>query len=113
MVRFFETLDDLFSQIVPLAYLVGLAAGTISYFGGAIPNPVVAVGVCVGVAAELHFWLQQRRVRAAYGLLARLNPKDTRREVLSQQFRVQVGILVVLGMFSMWNSNLFLASYWH
>lgn len=113
MVRFFEKLDDLFSQIVPLAYLLGLAAGTVTYFGGAIPNPVVAVGVCVGIAAELHFWLQQRRVRAAYGVLARMNQKDPRREVLLKQFRVQVAILVALGLFSMWNSNLFLASYWH
>jgi hypothetical protein len=113
MVRFFQVLDDLLSQIVPIAYLVGLAAGTILYFGGVIPEAPVAVGTCVGLAAECHYWLQQRRVRNIYGVLSRLKLSDPKREILTQNFKVQLAILILLGLFSAFNSNMFLSAFWH
>lgn len=113
MVRFFQWLDDLLSQIVPVAYLLGTLAATISYFSGVFPDATVATGICLGAAVEAHYWLQQRRTREAWGLLSRLGRDDLQRDIVLRQFRVQVSILALLGLFSAWNSNLFLAAYWH
>src|SRR5258705_6372397 len=108
MVRLFQWLDDLFSVLVVACYLAALATGSIVYFGGFVPDAVLAVGTALGFAVEIHSWLQQRRVRAIYGSMSRLLVKDPRREVLKKQLWVQGGILLALVAFSMWNSNLFL-----
>jgi hypothetical protein len=102
----FTWLDNTFSFLVPLAYLVGLV-------GGYAPSAAVAVGTALGFAVEVHSWLQQRRVRVIYSSMSRLPHKDSRRAVLKQTFKVQGAILIVLMLFSMWNANLFLAGYWH
>jgi hypothetical protein len=113
MIRFFQWLDDTLSSLVPLCYLLAGAAAAVAYFGGFVPDAVVAVGTLVGFAVETHAWLQQRRVRAIYGSYARMTEKDPKRPILFRQMRTQVIILGVLVVFSMFNSNLFLANFWH
>ena len=113
MSRCFQWLDDVLSQIVPIAYLVGMVAGTVAYFGGYIPSAPVAVATCVGLAAECHYWLQQRRIRGLYGTLYRLKHSDPKRDVLARNFKIQLGILILLGLFSAFSSNMFLSTYWH
>jgi hypothetical protein len=113
MTRVFAWLDELFSFIVPLAYLAGLIGGSVAYFGGYAPSAGAAVGTALGFAFEVHSWLQQRRVRTLFGSRSRLPLKDPRRAALQRQLKVQSAMLLALVLFSVWNANLFLAGVWH
>lgn len=113
MIRFFQWLDDVLSQAVPLLYLAGLIVSTVAYFGGAISVASVAVAIGLGSAVEIHAWLQQRRFRAALAVLSRLSAKDPRREIAVRQLRWHGLALAALVAFQAWNSNLFLSVFWH
>jgi hypothetical protein len=113
MTRVFQWLDEAFSLLVPLAYLVGLVGGSVAYFGGYAPSAAGAGGTALGFAVEVHSWLQQRRVRSLYASLARLPAKDQRRAAVEGQLKGQRAMLLALALFSVWNANLFLAGIWH
>lgn len=119
MHRLLERLDGAASTFVPLLYLAGLALGAASYFAGitlAGENAGVAVGIALAAAAELHSFLQQRRVRATWAQLQRLNVtnEDTpEREAISQRLQVEAGILLALLVFSAFNATAFVAATWH
>lgn len=113
MVRFFQILDDVCSQIVPLCYTLGALSGTLAYFSGAtIPGATLAVGILLSIAVELHLFLCQRRCRQAYALLSHMAQDDPGRKAAVRQFRVQIGTLILLGAFSAWNGANFLAGAW-
>lgn len=112
MHRTLERLDAAASTIVPLLYLVGLALGVVSYFTGLTVGLGIAVGFGLACAAELHSFLQQRRVRASFALLSRLTRDDPRRGALLWQFAVSAGILAFLILFSTYNAIAFVAATW-
>lgn len=118
MHRLLERLDSAASTIVPLLYLAGLALGTASYFAGVTlegENAGLAVGAALALAAELHSFLQQRRVRATWSQLQRL-PDDLEhgpeRDALATQLKVNAGILAALLAFSAFNATAFVAATW-
>lgn len=115
MHRLLERLDGAASTIVPLLYLAGLALGAASYFAGVTvdgKNAGLAVGVALAVAAELHSFLQQRRVRANWGQLQRLGSEAPEREALELQLKVNTAILAALLAFSAFNATAFVAATW-
>lgn len=114
MHRVLERLDAAGSTLVPLLYLAGLTLGTLSYFTGVTADlGVLAVGIGLAGAAELHSFLQQRRVRASWALVSRVSKDDPRRVELLGQLRVNVAILVALVAFSSFNAIAFAAATWH
>ena len=112
MHRLLEKLDGLMSTLVPLLYLAGLAAGTLAYFSGLKLGFALTVGVCLAIAAEVHSFLQQRRVRALWAMFTRRTLDDETRESLERQLWVQGGILAGLVAFSAYNATAFVASTW-
>ncbi len=110
--RIFDHVDNVLSAIVPLLYLIGLAAGTLAYFSGLIVDFNVAVGVCLAVAAECHSYLVQRRMRMARARLNRVKVSDEAYAQLEAQYTRQRNILIVLLLFSVYNSVQFVASTW-
>jgi hypothetical protein len=104
-------LDNAASTLVPLLYLVGLLLGTMAYFTGVTLDFGLAVGVALSIAAEVHSFLEQRRVRATWGRLARTTDLDQkaaiRAELLAHGF-----ILTALILFSTYNSIAFVTSTW-
>lgn len=109
--RWLEKLDDAASTIVPVAYLVGLLLGTMSYFAGLTLDFGVAVGVALAFAAELHSFLEQRRVRALWAQAGRARDAETQ-ERLARQLRAHVVILCALVAFSAVNATAFAAETW-
>lgn len=112
MERLLERLDGAFSTIVPLLYLVGLAAGTLAYFTDIRLGFTLTVGVCLALAAEVHSFLQQRRLRSLWAVFTRPNLDEDTRESLVKQLWVQGGILAGLVAFSAYNATAFVASTW-
>jgi len=111
--RIFDAIDGALSAVVPLLYLIGVAAGMLAYFSGILVQFDVAVGVCLAVAAECHAYLTQRRMRMAR---ARLNRATVRDEAYGQPEAIythQRNILIALIAFSTYNSVQFVASTWH
>lgn len=113
MHRFLERLDSAAATVVPLLYLVGLMLGTMAYFTGVTLDAGLAVGMALACAAEVHAFLEQRRTRAAWGVLQRTPDDDPRRDSLSANLRLHVGILAALVVFSTYNSIAFVAATWH
>jgi hypothetical protein len=111
--RFFDAIDGALSALVPLLYLVGLAAGTLAYFSGILVQFDVAVGVCLAVATECHAYLTQRRMRMARARLNRATVRDEAYGQLEAQYTRQRNILIALIAFSTYNSVQFVASTWH
>lgn len=108
MHRLLERLDGAASTIVPLAYLCGLMIGTMAYFTGITLNLGLAVGLSLAVAAELHSFLEQRRVRALWATWAR-----ARRDLAARtQLQLHVAILGALVLFSAVNATAFIAETW-
>lgn len=112
MHKLLERLDASTSTLVPLLYLAGLMLGAISYFAGITLNLGLAVGIALATAAELHSFLQQRRVRATYARLQRLADTDTEYEIVQRQFKVNTWLLVGLLAFSGINAIAFAAETW-
>jgi hypothetical protein len=109
--RILERLDGAASTLVPLLYLLGLALGTTVYFTDAHIGALLAVGVSLALAAEIHSFLAQRRVRALWALYTRTRDEDAR-EALRTQLWVQGAILAGLVAFSAYNATAFVASTW-
>lgn len=112
MHRALERLDTAASTIVPLLYLAGLMAGTLSYFADVQLGFVLTVGIALAFAAELHSFLALRRCRAIFAQFTRAALGSEQRERLAVQMRVHVAILGALVAFSTWNSIAFVASTW-
>lgn len=112
MHRLLERLDSGASTLVPLLYLLGLALGAAAYFSGVIVDAGIAVGIGLACAAELHSFLQQRRVRATWGLLQREQIGTPEREKLAGQLWINGAILAALLLFSTYNSIAFVAETW-
>lgn len=112
MHRLLERLDNAASTLVPLLYLAGLALGTIVYFTDAHIGALLAVGVSLALAAEIHSFLAQRRVRALWALYTRRGLDEDAREQLARQLWVQGAILAGLVAFSAYNATAFVASTW-
>lgn len=112
MNRLLERLDGAASTLVPLLYLLGLALGTVVYFTNAHIGALLAVGVSLALAAEVHSFLAQRRVRALWGLYTRRGLDEDAREALRTQLWVQGSILAGLVGFSAYNATAFVASTW-
>lgn len=112
MHRFLERLDGAASTIVPVAYLAGLALGTMAYFTGVTLDAGLAVGVALALAAELHSFLEQRRCRALWASYNRASDDDVR-ERLAGQIKAHVAILAALVAFSAVNATAFAAETWH
>ena len=112
MHRILEKLDSLASTLVPLLYLAGLALGAAAYFSGVVPDAGAGVGIGLATAAELHSFLQQRRLRAAWGAFQREAPGTVERDRLAGQLWVHGGILAALLLFSTYNSIAFVAETW-
>jgi hypothetical protein len=113
MHRLLERLDDATTTIVPLLYLGGLALGTMAYFAGVTLDAGLAVGVALATAAELHSFLEQRRVRLLWARLARASTVDPQRDGLISALRAHVAILAALVAFSTYNSVAFVVATWH
>ena len=112
MHRILERLDAAAGTLVPLLYLFGLMLGAVSYFAGITLNLGLAVGIALASAAELHSFLQQRRVRADYTRLARLSDTDDEYEQAKRQFKINTWILVGLLAFSAFNATTFVYETW-
>lgn len=112
MHRFLERLDGAASTIVPVAYLAGLALGTMAYFTGVTLDAGLAVGVALALAAELHSFLEQRRCRALWASYNRASDEDVR-DRLAGQIKAHVAILAALVAFSAVNATAFAAETWH
>lgn len=113
MHRLLERLDGAASTLVPLLYLCGLALGTVAYFSGVrLALDGVLVGGALALAAEMHSYLEQRRVRAVWAQLARLPDDDDHRDALTTQLRAHGAILAILVLFSSFNSVAFVAATW-
>lgn len=117
MHRLLERLDGAASTLVPLLYLAGLMAGTLAYFADVKMGFTLAVGVALACAAELHSFLQQRRVRALFALYMRARARVSQDngaelEGIAPQFWTQAAILAGLVAFSMYNSVAFVAANW-
>ncbi|HEV2460221.1 MAG TPA: hypothetical protein VGS80_17835 [Ktedonobacterales bacterium] len=112
MHRLLERLDGAASTVVPVAYLAGLALGTMAYFTGVTLNAGLAVGVALALAAELHAFLEQRRCRALWAAYSRSRDEDVR-EHLSRQLKAHAAILAALVLFSAVNATAFAAETWH
>lgn len=110
--RFLERLDAAASTLVPVAYLLGLLLGTMSYFAGLTLDAGLAVGVALAIAAELHSFLEQRRVRALWSAAARASDLEVR-ERIATQLRGHIAILTALVAFSAVNATAFAAETWH
>lgn len=68
MQRFLERWESGIRQLIPLAYLAGLLAGTVAVFSGFTIGGRVATGILVGIAIELHTFFLERQTRADYAL---------------------------------------------
>jgi hypothetical protein len=111
--RLFDALDSALSAVVPLLYLIGLAAGTLAYFSGLVLEFGSAVGVCLAIAAECHSYLVQRHMRMARARLNRATIRDEAYAQLEAQYIRQRTVLLLLIAFSTFNSIEFVASTWH
>lgn len=112
MHKLLERLDSAASTIVPLAYLAGLMLGTMSYFAGIVLDFGLAVGIALAIAAELHAFLEQRRVRALWAAWQRATDYEAR-ERLQGQVTAHIAILTALVAFSAVNATAFAAETWH
>lgn len=112
MHRFLERLDAAGTTLVPLAYLAGLVGGTMAYFTGIRLGFGLAVGISLAVASELHSFLQQRRTRATWGVLARTSPDDPHYAGLRRQLFASACILTALLLFQTFTSMAFVAETW-
>lgn len=112
MHRLLERLDNGAAQIVPLLYLAGLMLGAASYFAGVTLDAGLAVGSALAIAAELHSFLQQRRLRASYAQLQRLADDAPEREATLRQVWANGWILAALLAFSAYNATAFVAATW-
>lgn len=112
MERLLERLDGAASTLVPLLYLAGLMAGVAAYFAGVTLDMGLAVGVALAVAAELHSFLQQRRLRASVARLLRTPEDAPDYETLRRQTWVNGGVLAALLVFSGYNAIAFAAATW-
>lgn len=118
MHRLLEKLDRHFTVLVPVTYLAGLFLGTAAYFSGLVLNATLAVGIALAFAAEVHAFLEQRRVRSLWQALSRTTASDDedaahRRDALAGQMRLHVGILIGLVLFSVGNGIAFWATELH
>lgn len=113
MHRVLERLDRQMTVLVPLVYLAGLFLATAAYFSGLVLDATVAVGVALAFAAEVHSFLEQRRVRLTWSALSKLAEDDAKREQLVTQLRLHVALLAGLVLFSIGNGIAFWASIAH
>lgn len=117
MHKLLERLDDSASTFVPVVYLVALSLGTAAYFSGVILDAGAAVGITLALAAEVHAFLEQRRVRASFAAwrIASQNAAtgaDRQPWHADAQLRLHGGILLALVAFSTYNSIAFTAATW-
>ncbi|HEU5343160.1 MAG TPA: helix-turn-helix transcriptional regulator [Ktedonobacterales bacterium] len=110
--RLLERLDEAASTLVPLLYLAGLMLGATAYFAGVTLDAGLAVGVALAAAAELHSFLQQRRLRATWAHFQRLPDDAPEREQVWQRVQVNAAILAALLAFSAFNAIAFAAETW-
>lgn len=113
MHRILERLDRNFTVLVPLAYLAGMLVATAAYFSGLVLDATVAVGIALATAAEIHSFLEQRRVRLTWQQLAKTSDDDPRHEQLASQLRLHVALLAGLVLFSIGNGIAFWATLTH
>lgn len=115
MHRFLERFARALSAGVVFVYLTGMALGTASFFAGVRVEPaILAVGIALAAAVEVHSFLEQRQLRAAWQRWRTL-PRDVDPEVRAgarAQYRVHLGLTVLLVAFSMFSATGFRAVSW-
>jgi hypothetical protein len=84
-----------------------------AYFTGITFDGGLTVGTALSFAAEIHLFLQMRRVRGAYAQLERTKETDPQREAMEGQFRTNLGIAGFLIVFSTYNSIAYVAETFH
>ena len=98
--RTLQRLDEAASTLVPLLYPAGLLLGATAYFAGVTLNAGLAVGVALAAAAELHSFLQQRRLRATWARYVRLPEDAPERDAVGLRVKIDAAILGALLTFS-------------
>lgn len=99
MERIGSRVDRVLSNVVRIAYVVGLGLAFISYFSSTfVDSPEISwgLGIGLGVAFILHEFLVQRRIISLWNKLSRLRKDADERKHLRTQFGINLGMGAVI-----------------